>query len=70
MQLATPNILFKRTPLPIPTAAEAQSLFFILVCNCLLGILLKEAVELGSWLYQSRRLHREAVELIPETTEA
>jgi hypothetical protein len=48
MQLATPNILFKRTPLPIPTAA-AQSLFFILVCNCLLGILLKEAVEFGAW---------------------
>jgi hypothetical protein len=43
MQLAKP------TPLPIPIAA-AQSLYFSLVCNCLLGILLlKEALELGAW---------------------
>jgi len=33
-------------------------------------IVLKEVVELEAWLYQSRRLHREAVELIPDTTEA
>ena len=39
MQLAMPNILFKRTPLRIPTAAH--SLFFILIFNCPLGILLK-----------------------------
>jgi hypothetical protein len=31
------------------TNSSTLLVFFILVCNCLLGILLKEAVDLGAW---------------------
>jgi hypothetical protein len=47
-----PRILFNWTSLPIPTAA--YSLFFTLVCNCLLAILLK----LDPYQYQQLKLHR------------
>jgi hypothetical protein len=34
---------------PITNTNSSHSLFFILVCNCLLAIFLKEAAGLGAW---------------------